>query len=129
MTPSRRARAPTRAASDDAMNSAKRTLSGQDGYTLVELLVAATVLLVGVLGAVKMIDGANARGLSTRAREGGTNLQRELAERARSITYPGITPAGLVPSLQAMPGLEDQSATAGWQVIRRGVAYTIETSV
>jgi prepilin-type N-terminal cleavage/methylation domain-containing protein len=111
------------------MNSAKRTISRQDGYTLVELLVAATVLLVGVLGAVKMIDGANARGLSTRAREGATNLQRELAERARSISYPGITPQGLVPALEAMPGLEDQSAAAGWQVIRRGVAYTIETSV
>ena len=111
------------------MNSAKRTISRQDGYTLVELLVAATVLLVGVLGAVKMIDGANARGLSTRAREGGTNLQRELAERARSISYPAITPQGLVPALEAMPGLEDQSATAGWQVVRRGVVYTIETSV
>jgi prepilin-type N-terminal cleavage/methylation domain-containing protein len=111
------------------MNPRKRLISGQDGYTLVELLVAATVLLVGVMGAVQLIDGANARGISTRAREGGTNLQRELAERARSVTYPNITPQGLVPALQAMPGLEDQSATAGWQVVRRGRAYTIETSV
>jgi prepilin-type N-terminal cleavage/methylation domain-containing protein len=111
------------------MNLKKRLTSGQDGYTLVELLVAASVLLVGVLGAVQLIDGANARGLSTRAREGGTNLQRELAERARSVTYPAITPQGLVPALQAMPGLEDQRATAGWQVVRRGRVYTIETSV
>jgi prepilin-type N-terminal cleavage/methylation domain-containing protein len=111
------------------MNLKKRLTSGQDGYTLVELLVAASVLLVGVLGAVQLIDGANARGISTRAREGGTNLQRELAERARSVTYPAITPQGLVPMLQTMPGLEDQSATAGWQVVRRGRVYTIETSV
>src|SRR5438093_1116722 len=111
------------------MNPPKRLISHQHGYTLVELLVAATVLLVGVLGAVKLVDGANARSISTRAREAGTNLQRELVERARSISYPNITPQGLEPALQAMPGLEDQSANAGWQVMRRGRLYTIETSV
>jgi prepilin-type N-terminal cleavage/methylation domain-containing protein len=111
------------------MNARKQLTSRQDGYTLVELLVAATVLLVGVLGTVQLIDGANARSISTRAREAGTNLQRELVERARSVSYPGITPQGLVPALQALPGLEDQSATGGWQVIRRGRVYTIDTHV
>jgi prepilin-type N-terminal cleavage/methylation domain-containing protein len=102
--------------------------SQQDGFTLVELLVAATVLLAGVLGVVQLVDGANRRTLSTRAREGATALQRELVERSRSVPYPALTSQGLPAALQAMPGLEDHSADAGWQVTRRGVSYTIEAS-
>jgi hypothetical protein len=75
------------------------------------------------------MNGANSRSVSTRSREGATNLQRELIERARSISYPKVTPAGLPTALQALPGLEDQSADSGWQIVRRGQVYTVALSV
>ena len=46
-----------------------RTCS-ESGFTLVEVMVAITLLLVGVLGTVTMIDGANAVTTRTKAREG-----------------------------------------------------------
>jgi len=33
--------------------------SSQSGFTLIEVLVAMLILLVGVLGVVTMVDGAN----------------------------------------------------------------------
>jgi prepilin-type N-terminal cleavage/methylation domain-containing protein len=112
------------------MPSAIRThLRDQRGFTLVELLVTAALLLIGIAGTIALIDGANARSLSSRAREGATNLQRELIERARSVPYPQLTSQGLADSLQGMPGLSDASSSPGYQVNRRGFLYTIQVSV
>src|SRR4051794_35665443 len=55
------------------------------GFTLVELMVAILVLLVGVLGSVALVDGANRSSASNRAREGGTNLARDVVETMRNI--------------------------------------------
>ena len=57
-------------------------LSDERGYTLVELLVAAFVLVVGMAGAFALLNGAN-RTTTNNARMGGTNLARELLEDAR----------------------------------------------
>jgi prepilin-type N-terminal cleavage/methylation domain-containing protein len=59
--------------------------SSEHGFTLVEVLVAIVVLLVGVLGVVSLVDGANAVTSKTRAREGGTNVARTIIEISRSI--------------------------------------------
>ena len=39
---------------------ARVRIASQTGFTLIEVMVAITLLLVGVLGTVTMIDGANA---------------------------------------------------------------------
>ena len=60
---------------------------GERGFTLVEVMVAIMILLVGVLGVVSMVDGANAVTSKTKAREGGTNSPaRSSRSRARSAT-------------------------------------------
>jgi len=92
---------------------------------LVEVLVSAFVLLVGMAGAVTMIDGANRTSFTARGREGATNLERELIERARSIPYTQLTPNSIYQQLQAIPGLEDVSPSAGYQLRRRGHTYTV----
>lgn len=106
-----------------------RLLFDQSGFTLVELLTAATVLVVGVLGVVAMIAGANVRTLATRGREGATNVQRELVERARAIPYAQMTEASAISQLQAVPGLEDSSPSPGYQISRRGFVYTVAIDV
>ncbi|MFL5868014.1 MAG: prepilin-type N-terminal cleavage/methylation domain-containing protein, partial [Thermoleophilaceae bacterium] len=104
-------------------------MSAERGFTLIEVLAAMLVLLVGVLGTVGLIDGANATTSFTKGREGGTNLARELIEMSRSVDYDKVTAGALPGQLQSKPGLGDaDTATAGWQITRRGVDYTIVTS-
>ena len=106
--------------------SPPRLRPAERGFTLVEVLVAIFILLVGVLGVVSLIDGANFATASTKSREGGTNLAREILDGARAVDYDKLTPAEIVGELQAQPGLADSDTTApGWQIARRGVDYTI----
>lgn len=111
------------------MNRRHPRLRDQSGFSLIELLVAMVVLLIGVSGTIAMLDGANARTVENRSREAGTGLAREVVERTRSLAYPSITSAGLVSQLQAMEGLaDDDSAEPGWQIKRRGFSFTVSMS-
>ena len=68
-------------------------LSDERGYTLVELMVAALVLIIGVLGTFQLLDGANKSSVANNARMGATNLAREILEDARALDYKLLTPA------------------------------------
>ena len=100
-------------------------LRGESGFSLIELMMASFLLVVGVLATMTMMDGANARIVENRTREAATNLGREIAEAARAVPYPEIADASLETALRAQPGLADGSAADGWQVVRRGTSFTI----
>lgn len=96
------------------------------GFTLIEVMVAASLLLVGVLGTLTLFSAASAATITTKAREQAVALQREIVEGARSLSYDRLTPNGVVPALQALPNLgDDQPGVPGWQIRRRGVTYTV----
>lgn len=101
------------------------SLSHDDGFTLIEIMVTIAVLLVGVLGTVALIDGASATTADNRARQAGTALARELVEIARSIPYSELEPAEIAAALQTRPGLADSSAAEGYTVVRRGTTFTV----
>lgn len=110
----------------------------QRGMSLVEVMVAAFILAVGVLGVVAVIDRANAATSTNKAREGGTNVAREVIENASALPYREVTPTTLPERLRSRPGLADSDANAanGWTVVRRGregdageIRYSIEASV
>jgi prepilin-type N-terminal cleavage/methylation domain-containing protein len=110
--------------------SLSRQQAGERGFTLVEVLVAIAILLVGVLGVVSLVDGANAVTSKTKAREGGTNLARSIIEVARSVRYRDLTTASLTDALAARPPLADSKpSTAGYTILDRGVQYTLTLSV
>lgn len=110
------------------MASSRRALSAEAGFTLVELMVAAFVLVVGVLGAVALVDGANRTTSGNRAREGATNLTREIIEDARSVSYGNLEPVSLAPTIAALSGGTVQgNGTISY--VRRGVTYTTTTSL
>jgi prepilin-type N-terminal cleavage/methylation domain-containing protein len=102
-------------------------LAGDRGFTLVEVMVAVALLLVGVLGTITMITGANAQTAVTKNREAAVNLAREILDGARGVDYDSLTPAAIVPALQAQPALADSDGAAGWQISRRGETYTVSS--
>lgn len=102
-----------------------RTLRSQAGFTLIEVLVASVVLIVGVLSALTLLDSANGATVTNRSREAGINLARELTETSRGLPYQQISTSSLPGLLQAQPGLEDSGAGGTYTIRRRGITYTI----
>lgn len=100
-------------------------LRGSEGFTIVEVLVAAIVLASGLLTAMLALSVGVKTSYVTRARVGAINLEREVSEDARSIPYGQLTNSSVVSQLQAMPGLANQGAPGTWQITRRGVTYTV----
>ena len=101
-------------------------LAGEQGFTIIEVMVAAFVMLVGVLGTVKLIDAAIGVGSTSRSREAATNLSREIVEAAREVDYDLLLTSTAQPKFQALSGLaDDDAATAGWQIKRRNTTYTV----
>jgi Tfp pilus assembly protein PilV len=100
-------------------------LKHESGFTLIEVLMAGFVLVVGVLGVALMVNNANAVTSTTRAREGATNLARELLEQTRALPYSDLDTATAQSDLQGR-GYPDADATkTGWQIRRRGVLFEV----
>src|SRR5204863_6008214 len=57
------------------------------GFTLIEVMVAIFILLLGVLGSAQLANTANKLTLNSKQREGATNLAREIIEAARGVDY------------------------------------------
>ena len=101
----------------------------QRGFTLVEVMVATFILLVGVLGVVSMVDGANAVTSKTRAREGGTNIARSVIEISRSVRYRDLTATALLDELDSRPGLSDVDPGTDYSIHARGLDYAATITV
>jgi prepilin-type N-terminal cleavage/methylation domain-containing protein len=108
------------------MKAFTRLLHRQDGFSLIEVLVSSSILLVGLTGSMSLIGQADQASMTNSAKEGATNLQRELIEAARSIPYDKLTPNTIGSLVRAQAGLGDSSlGAAGWTVRRRGFTYTV----
>jgi prepilin-type N-terminal cleavage/methylation domain-containing protein len=110
-----------------SMPSRTSMLADERGFTLVELLVAAVVLVIGMAGAFTLLAGADKTTVTNNARMGATNLSRELLEDARSVDYDSLTPAAIDGALKAKVGTP--TAPTPWTVMRRGIQYTVTTNV
>ena len=105
----------------------------EDGFTIVEALVASVVLVVGLLTAFSVLAVADHASATVRAREGGVALARQIDEDVRSLDYSQISSSSVVSSLQAMPGLANSSSGSTWTVLRgptgNQTTYTITVTV
>ena len=99
------------------------SLRDSAGFTLVEVLVAAMILMLGVIATFTMLDGANATLSNNNARIGASNLARELAEYARAGDYDKLTTGLIGPMLQAHARVGGTGNP--FTVSRRGVAYSV----
>jgi prepilin-type N-terminal cleavage/methylation domain-containing protein len=108
-------------------SACRRLRAGEDGMTIIEVMVAMVILLVGVLGTVSLVETGLLSTSRTTAREQGTNLARDLVERSRQVDYTSMT-LGLAPAtLRATLPASEVSALSGstFTVTRRGVVYTV----
>jgi type II secretory pathway pseudopilin PulG len=101
----------------------------EDAFTLIETLIAAVVLVVGVAAFFNSLNVSTHAEASSRAREGATNLAREILEDARTIPYAQLAPSDIIHELQQLPGLASTGAAPpAWTILRRGVTYTVTVS-
>lgn len=108
-----------------------RSDCGESGFTLVELMVAITLLLIGVLGVVTMVSAANDSSTITGGRQNATSLLRRAIETGRAVPYSKLTSAGLRAALVAeAPDLADSTPSdPAWTVRRSGYTYTLDATV
>lgn len=106
-----------------------RSVQHDAGFTIVEVLVSATLLLVGILGVTTIVNTANQSTTTNKAREQGLALARELVESTRSIKYQALRPGTVTATVQAMPGFGDASGAAGWTIERRGITFSVSMGV
>lgn len=88
--------------SGPARRRARIRLSDEGGFTLIEVLVAIIVLVVGLLGAFATLDAAAHTTRTNRQRQAETSLAREVIEDARSLAYTQLTPTALPTALESM---------------------------
>jgi hypothetical protein len=96
-----------------------------DGFTLMETLVAVVVLVTGLLGLFGLLDSSVKASFATHQREGATSLARQILEDARGIPYAQLSPTSTVPQLQALPGLANEGSGSTWELVRSHTKYTI----
>jgi prepilin-type N-terminal cleavage/methylation domain-containing protein len=102
----------------------------QAGFTIIEVMVAMVILLVGLGGTLTLLEQSARTTSSTKAREGAVALSRELVEAARGMPYDQLTQSSVVPGIRAMPGFTTSAVGgSGWSVQRRGITYTMAVGV
>ena len=106
-------------------------MADERGITVVEVMAAMVILLVGVLGTLVLVQGGFASTSATTAREQATSLARDLVERTRQAPYASVTMSAAPAALRAMlPASDGATALSGadlrtFQVTRRNVTYTV----
>lgn len=102
--------------------------SGEDGFTIIEVMVAMLILLIGVLGTFTLMEGSLSSTARTSAREQGTNLASDLVERSHQVAYDNMTlasaPATLRSSLPASDNVGPLSGSS-FTVTRRNTTYGV----
>ena len=102
-----------------------RRLNQERGFTIVEMMVAVVVLLVGALGTLAMLDTANKRSRSAVDRQNGTALAREVVEAAQE--HPVSRPRTGNDREHPAPGQQIAGVSASpWRIERDNTTFTVQ---
>lgn len=101
-------------------------ISEQGGFTIVEVLVAALLLVVGLVAMLDMLITANHTITSTRLRQVETSLAREVLEDARGLASTELTQATIASALQSE--VPEAALSGSNLVVTRAVSSGTPTS-
>jgi prepilin-type N-terminal cleavage/methylation domain-containing protein len=99
-----------------------------DGFTLIELVIAMAVILVGVLGTLTLLDRASAQTSNTKSRQTANGLIRDIIETAQGVRSNQLTPASIKSELQSNGFPDDVGASATWEVSRNGITFKLDVT-
>jgi len=101
-------------------------ISDQGGFTIVEVLVAALVLVIGLGGLLEMLITADHAISTTRLRQEETSIAREVLEDSRGLASTQLTSSTIASALQSVV---PQAALSGSNlVVTRNVSSSTSTS-
>jgi hypothetical protein len=106
----------------------KERLRAHSGFTLAEVLIATTILVLGVLATMTVVSAAQRASAVNRQRDTATNLAREVVEAVRTVPYDRLTDTSVTTELKRVPGLEDR-AGGGYDVERGPLVLDIAVDV
>src|SRR3712207_23127 len=91
----------------------------QGGFTLVEVVVAMAVILVGSLGTLALLDRASAQTSQAKTRQTANALIRDIIETTQGVAYADLTQANIANKLKANGFPDDVPVSTGtWDVER-----------
>jgi prepilin-type N-terminal cleavage/methylation domain-containing protein len=114
---------------DRLITRLRQRAGDERGFTIVEVIVATVVIVVGLLTAYLALNVALHSSSDVRQREEGVSLARQITEDARSIPYSQLSNATIVTTLQAYPGLSNSSTGSAWTIVRAGYTYTVTATL
>ncbi|MBI4683258.1 MAG: prepilin-type N-terminal cleavage/methylation domain-containing protein [Nitrospirae bacterium] len=92
-------------------------MKGKEGFTLVEVMIAMVVLLLGMLGVMGMQYFAISGNTASRELRTGTNLSAEILEEIKGTPYANLASGTNLPATgQAISGAMTGLARAWWVV-------------
>lgn len=91
--------------------------------------MAASILVVSVLGTLTLIDRANGTTGSTRDRQQGTSLARQLVEAARGVPYPELTTTRVRSVVAVQAGRPPTVILPIYRIVRGGTSYQVSLRV
>jgi type II secretory pathway pseudopilin PulG len=98
----------------------------QHGFSLVEALVAAFVLVAGALATVAMVSAANDQTARNLGEESATGLAREVGEVARHIAYTSVQdPDAAASAIAALVPGSGQPVGSTWVVSREARSFSV----
>ena len=106
----------------------RRLVRSEDGFTLIECLVAAVIVGVGLMSTFTLVDASSKTQAGGRAREGANNIARTFLENVRTSAYSAVNDSYLTSTLQSTPGWVSTSGMSA-VVRQRKIDYTVAVSV
>lgn len=115
---------PAAAASPAPSQRSARPWGNEGGFTVIEVMVAATILIVGLVGLVGLLDISARTSSLSRIRQAANSLARDTLENARGLAYTSLTPTGIATAEAS----EISGATASGStlsVTRAGYSFSV----
>jgi hypothetical protein len=102
-----------------------------EGFTVVEVMVAMVVLVVGLLTMLEMVIVADHSITSNRMRQAETSVAREVLEDTRGLAYTQLTPTQIASALGggSPPEVQGVTAVSGSTLTVSRSVYTFNVSV